>query len=234
MHRFFVNEKIGNTFKLDDQTLHHIKVARLSKDNFLINFQGEFYECQLETDTNLARIIRKININHEFNNNLILAAPIIKPERFEWMLEKSVELGVKKIIPMISQYCNHKLIDSSFSDKKYIRYQTKIKEAAQQSFRNIIPDITKPQKLEHIVNEYLNQNYTIYIALETLDNSLQTNFLVTNSVMIAGPEGGFKENEIEFIMKIASTNENIKLISLGARILRAETAAITMLAKVKE
>ncbi|MBU4689709.1 16S rRNA (uracil(1498)-N(3))-methyltransferase [Mycoplasma zalophidermidis] len=234
MHRFFVNEKLENTFKLDDQTLHHIKVARLSKDNFLVNYQSEFYECQLETNTNLAKIIRKVNINHEFDNDLILAAPIIKPERFEWMLEKSVELGVKKIIPMISKYCNHKLIDSCFSEKKYMRYQTKIKEAAQQSFRNIIPDITKPQILEHIINKYLIQNYTIYIALEILDDSLQTDILVTNSVMIAGPEGGFNENEIEFIKKLASTNENIKLISLGTRILRAETAAITMLAKVKE
>ncbi|BAP01024.1 ribosomal RNA small subunit methyltransferase E [Mycoplasmopsis californica HAZ160_1] len=232
MHRFFCDQKDGDTFVLDSNLLHHIKVARLENENFLINYKNQFYECFFEKNTEKAHIIAQRNIDNEFNGNVVLAAPIIKPDRFEWMLEKSVELGVKTIIPTISQYCNHKLIESNFNPKKYMRYQTKIKNAAEQSFRNILPQITQPNKLLNTISHYAKLNYTIYVAHETLNSEYQITSLTTNSLIVAGPEGGFNDKEIQAIKDL--NYSKIVFISLGKRILRAETAAIAMLAKIQE
>ncbi|AJM71539.1 16S rRNA (uracil(1498)-N(3))-methyltransferase [Mycoplasma yeatsii] len=232
MHRFFCNNKFENHFILDDDLMHHIKVARLENDEFLTNYDGVFFKCKLQNKTNIATIIEKLDINHEYRKDLVLAAPIIKIDRFEWMIEKATELGVKTIHPMISQFCNHKLVDFSFSDKKMIRYETKIKNASEQSFRNIIPVITKPLNYQEIIKKYLELNYTIYIAHEQLDSDLEIDQLNTNSVLIAGPEGGLSDKEIEFAKSL--NDDRIKFISLGKTILRAETASIKMLSKVKE
>lgn len=233
MHRFFCDTKQGDYFILDKELLRHIKVARLQNDQFLINFQGEFYKCNLIANTNKAIIHSKENIDHEFKGDIVLAAPIIKPSRFEIMLEKAVELGVKKIIPLISHYCNRNQIEFIFgSDNKINRLNTKIKEAAQQSFRNIIPYLDKPTELQQIIKLYKEQNYTIYVAHELIEPSWQIDNLATNCLILVGPEGGFSQNEIDNICEAAG--ENVKLVSLGKRILRAETAAITMLAKIKE
>ncbi|WP_029608765.1 16S rRNA (uracil(1498)-N(3))-methyltransferase [Mycoplasma simbae] len=232
MHRFFCDRKENEHFVLDESTLHHVKVARLQNENFLINYDNNFYVCSLVSNTNLAKIIEKVDINHEFSQDLVLSAPIIKPDRFEWMLEKSVELGVKHIIPMRSQYVNNKLIEANFNEKKYVRYRTKIKEAAQQSFRNIIPTISPVSSLKEIVNQYLAQNYTIYVAHEKVNSKAQLSNLSTQSVLIAGPEGGLSDQEIEWLISL--NNANVKIVSLGKTILRAETAAISMLANVRE
>lgn len=232
MHRFFVEEKEDNSFILTEQVIHHLKVARLFNEHFLVNYQNEFYECVYNSKTQKADIIDKVNINNEYQNDLILAAPIIKIDRFEWMLEKAVELGVKTIIPLISQYVNHKLIDSAFNDKKYIRYKTKLQNAAEQSFRNLIPKITNPQSFQEIITDFLAKDYKIYIAHEQLNSNYYVDNLQTKSVILVGPEGGFSQQEIEYLQSLK--NSNIQFISLGKRILRAETAAITMLAKVKE
>ncbi|MCT4469889.1 16S rRNA (uracil(1498)-N(3))-methyltransferase [Mycoplasma sp. HS2188] len=233
MHRFFVSQKINNSFVLDSDLLHHLKVARLFDDEFLLNYHNEFYRCRYNKDTNQADIIAKVELNHEYQSDLVLAAPVIKGERFEWMIEKAVELGVKTIIPMLSQFSNRKYLEINFkNEKKYVRYRTKIKEAAQQSFRNIIPQITQVQSFRELITQYLDKNYNIYIAHEQLDSKHQINSIQTNSLIVVGPEGGLSKDEIEW--SIALNNDKIHFISLGKRILRAETAAISMLALVKE
>ncbi|QBF34499.1 16S rRNA (uracil(1498)-N(3))-methyltransferase [Mycoplasmopsis phocirhinis] len=233
MHRFFVKQKINNSFVLDKDLIHHLKVARLFNEEFLVNFETQFYRCCYNKNTNFADIIEKLNINNEYQNDLVLAAPIIKGERFEWMIEKATELGVKTIIPMTSQFCNFKYVELNFkNEKKYLRYNTKIQQAAQQSFRNIIPTITEVNSLREIVVEYLKRNYNIYIAYESLGFEHQINTIKTNSLILVGPEGGLSEDEFNWIKSLKSNQ--IYLVSLGKRILRAESAAISMLALVKE
>ncbi|MBY7705023.1 hypothetical protein JIY74_33245 [Vibrio harveyi] len=83
MHRFFCNNKFENHFILDDDLMHHIKVARLENDEFLINCDGIFFKCKLQNKTNIATIIQQLDINHEYQKDLVLATPIIKIDRFE-------------------------------------------------------------------------------------------------------------------------------------------------------
>lgn len=232
MHRFFCDNKENNSFLLDKDLLHHIKVARLENDNFLINYQNQFYKCKLNKTTLCADIIEQVNIDNEYKKDLVLAAPIIKPERFEWMIEKATELGVKKIIPMLSQFCNHKYAQNNFSDKKMQRYKAKILSAAEQSFRNVIPEITSVQKFTNIIDFYIEKGYKLYLAHELVSTDNTLDSIETDSVVLIGPEGGFSQSEIDYV---ASKNyDQLKIISLGKTILRAETAAIKMLSKIKE
>ncbi|UUD34712.1 16S rRNA (uracil(1498)-N(3))-methyltransferase [Mycoplasmopsis caviae] len=225
MHRFFVDKKIDNEhFELSVQILKHIKVARVENEEFICTYEGEFYKCKLKNKT--AYIIEKLNLNNEFNKPLILAAPIIKIKRFEWILQKATELGVSTIIPFVSKYTDSKILKYEFNSKLE-RFGEIIKNAAEQSFRNIIPQLTTPMNLKQIVNAYPNESK--YLAYENLQNESNNISYPTNSILIVGPEGGFSDEEIEFAQK-----NNIKITSLGKRILRAETACLYMLSNVKE
>ncbi|MBZ4195567.1 16S rRNA (uracil(1498)-N(3))-methyltransferase [Mycoplasma sp. 1331] len=224
MHRFFVSKKENNYFILDEKVLKHIKSARVKNQTFLCNYNGEFYSCIFENSK--AKIIKKEEINHEFEHSVILAAPIIKIKRFEWILQKATELGVTQIIPMNSKYVDQSIIKNEFK-RKNDRFQEIIKNAAEQSFRNKIPDFFRIMKFEDIIAN--NKDKVIYVAyenqnLENIETSLQT-----NSVLIVGPEGGFTVEEIEY----AKAN-GCKIVSLGKTILRAETACLYMLSNIRE
>ncbi|VEU75285.1 RsmE family RNA methyltransferase [Mycoplasmopsis maculosa] len=224
MHRFFVKEKKDNYFILDESILKHIKIARLENDFFYCNYESEFYKCKLENKK--ALIIEKENINHEFNNEVILAAPIIKIKRYEWILQKATELGVTKIIPLNSKYVDQSLIKYDIKNKDS-RFKEIIKNAAEQSFRNIIPEYTDVKDFKNVILE--NKNKKIYVAYELKNNEKAVNNLETNSLIIVGPEGGFTQEEIDFAIE-----NNCEIVSLGKTILRAETACLYMLSNIKE
>lgn len=224
MHRFFVNDKQGNFFVLDKDILKHIKSARLENENILCNYKNEFYECKVENK--FAKIIKKLDINNEYKNDVILAAPIIKIKRFEWILQKATELGANSIIPLNTKFVNQTIVKYDF-EKKRDRFCEIIKNAAEQSFRNNIPKLTEIMTLEEVFDNY--KNHIKYLAYENKSTSFQIKNLDTNSVLIVGPEGGFSDEEIQ----LASKN-HCKIVNLGKTILRAETACLYMLSNVRE
>ncbi|WP_406616748.1 16S rRNA (uracil(1498)-N(3))-methyltransferase [Mycoplasmopsis adleri] len=224
MHRFFVDKKEDNYFILNDETLNHIKSARLEKDHFLCNYEGQFYECFLENKK--AKIVQKEDIFHEYKNEVILAAPIIKIKRYEWLLQKAVELGATKIIPMNTKFTDQTLVKYDLK-KKEDRFKEIIKNAAEQSFRNVIPEYSNIMTLSEILTQY--KDYTKYLAYENEDTQNQIKQLKTNSIIIVGPEGGFSKEEVE----LAKENGCL-IVSLGKFILRAETACLYMLSNIRE
>ncbi|QSF13817.1 16S rRNA (uracil(1498)-N(3))-methyltransferase [Mycoplasma sp. Mirounga ES2805-ORL] len=226
MHKFFVSEKKDNYFILDNEILNHIKVARLENDIFLCNFKGIFYECKLENKKGL--ILNKLDINNEYKNNLVLACPIIKQKRFEFILQKGTELGVKTFLPMKSRYTEKNNLDNNFNLKKYERYYEIIKNASEQSFRNKLASIERVHSFVEIIKYGKENNLNIYLAYENED-AKGSRLIPTNSLLIVGPEGGFSNEEINFA-KMNKAN----IVSLGKTILRAETACIKLVSLVNE
>ncbi|WP_215740731.1 16S rRNA (uracil(1498)-N(3))-methyltransferase [Mesomycoplasma hyorhinis] len=223
MHRFFLFEKINNYFILDKRVLQHLKLIKSKNDKFICVYQEKFYLTKF-VFPNKAEIIEELNLNHEFKKQPMLAIAILKTKAFEFILQKAVELGVAKIIPFYSKNVEQKL--GNDIDKKVQRWQEMVLHAAQQSFRNIIPKVEKPIKFHEVLN--IEKNFK-FIAHEKENEENSQLLFDSDSLFLIGPEGGFTEDEIA-----KAKAKNFKVISLGKRILRSETAAMFCLARLKE
>ncbi|WP_416756103.1 16S rRNA (uracil(1498)-N(3))-methyltransferase [Mycoplasma aquilae ATCC BAA-1896] len=224
MNRFFVTKQSENGFDLDPEIIKHIKVIRAQDKPFICVYQNEFYQCFLEG--NQAKIQFKLEQNHELKHEVILAISVIKLDRFEWALQKATELGVTKIIPMLTQYTQHDLVKYNKFESKYDRFQTILQNAAEQSFRNKIPQLAPLTKFEDVIK---TNGITKYIAHEKIATSVALPQPIDQDVLfLVGPEGGFSEEEIALAQQY-----QVSPVSLGSRILRAETAAIYLLSQIK-
>nr|WP_308437123.1 RsmE family RNA methyltransferase [Mycoplasmopsis bovis] len=158
---------------------------------------------------------------------MILAAPIIKIKRFEWLIQKATELGVSRIIPMNSKYVDQTIVKHEFS-KKIDRFNEIIKNALlNKALGNIVPELESIKTFEEIILN--NQDKKIYVAYENKELDSQIDKIDTNSILIVGPEGGLSDSEVDFALK-----NNCFIVSLGKTILKAETACIYMLSNVRE
>ena len=222
MYKFFCNNLKDNHFYFDEDLKKHINVLRLKNENILINYQNDFYECKI-IDSNKALLLNKLNINNEYDFDVIVAVPLIKQSNFEIAIQKAVELGAKTIIPYYSEYTDKSNINI-VNDKKIMRIKKIILEASQQSFRNIIPEFKHLVSFDELL-EYPCKNKIL--AYEKCENN-ELNLISESTLFIVGPEGGFNLKEIE-----KSKLKNVKIVTLTKSILRSETALIYMLSRIK-
>ena len=141
------------------------------------------------------------------------------------IIQKCVELGVLSIVPVITA---RSVVRKKETEKKASRYQRIAESAAGQSMRGIIPKINEAILFKDALKR-LNKSYLTLIAYEEEKNrSLKSTLTQNRSINIwIGPEGGFTCDEI-----FTLTSQGAITITLGKRILRTETAAISMLAQV--
>lgn len=218
MFRFFVENKINNSFELPKETIKHLKVVRAEKDNFICVHDKKFYECKLNGDH--AEIISELNENHEHNFEVIIAAGIIETKNWEFMIQKAVELGATKIIPVYSKNVSKKIPDIN---AKLDRWNKITLGAAEQSFRNIHPQVVAPMTFDQVISlNILNK----FIAHEKKEAEVLKTY-PQDSLFLVGPEGGFTDEEVA-----KASSKGFEVISLGKRILRAETASMFVLSKV--
>jgi 16S rRNA (uracil1498-N3)-methyltransferase len=219
MQQYFVDYKVkeNDVIELDDDVIYHLKKV-LRKDssyNFrIVDNNSDVYLASLK-DNNQCLIKEKINENNELDCDITCILSLIKMDKFELTIQKLVELGVKTIVP----YDATRSVVKIKENKKLDRLRKIIKEAAEQSHRNIIPTLENVATIKDL-NKYLSLDN--YICYESEDNiaDIKGNKSIT---YIIGPEGGFEDKEYKKICELG-----FKSISLGKRILRAETAAIYM------
>ena len=157
-----------------------------------------------------------------------IVCPMLKGEKFEWMLQKSTELGASEFIIYEADRSIVKLDDKK-KEKRLIRYRKVIKEASEQSKRTVIPEINFDSKLKQV--DFSGFDHTI-IAYEgnAGNESLSLNRLERfkdgdSLAFIFGPEGGLTVNETGF-------NGSLQHVRLGPRILRAESAPLYFLSSM--
>ena len=221
MFRFFVNKKDDNFFELTEANLRHIKVARVESKQFICIYKEEFYVTSLEDKR--AKIINKIDDNHEFEKSVTLGAAFIDTKRFEWLIQKASELGATELIPVLSENVSKKLPFDI--EKKLIRWNEIALNASEQSFRNKALIVKHPMKFNDVVKLDITNKYIAHEGRQAHDPGL----FKQDSLFLVGPEGGFTGAEV----KLASEN-NFDICSLGKRILRAETASIFMLSRIED
>jgi 16S rRNA (uracil1498-N3)-methyltransferase len=148
---------------------------------------------------------------------LTLAVALLKGEKFDLVVQKATELGVTKIVPLITRYADIKLRDESDASKRVARWQRIALEAAKQSGRAVVPTIHEPARFSSV----LSPSNPCLLFSEKAGHGL-TQIDTHTVTAIVGSEGGWSDEELE-----EARATGAQIVTLGGRILRAETAAIT-------
>lgn len=235
MYQFFVeDDQIQDTFVLiEGSDVNHIKNVLRMKPGERIrisNQSGTDYFCQISEVQDAfvrAEILEKDEKGTELQNKIYLFQGLPKNDKMELIIQKAVELGAYEVIPVAMKNCVVKL-DAKKAENKVKRWQGIAESAAKQSKRSLIPNVLMPMSYREAV-EYAKgmdvklvpyENERGMKATKEVLSSIQTGQSIA---VFIGPEGGFAPEEIEFV------KDDMKLISLGKRILRTETAGMTAL-----
>lgn len=191
---------------------------------------GQEFDIVADTTVRRGRIVRISENRVEFElgeetpaaavADLTLLLAIFKFDRFEWAIEKCTELGVKKIIPVVARRTDAHL--ASASAKRVDRWRRMAVQSAEQSRRAAPPEVPDPIKLQEALR--VPGQLRIVLSESELQTRLRDLFAGSEDVDVVlaiGPEGGWTEDELSLFAKDGWTSA-----SLGATILRAETAAI--------
>lgn len=233
MFNFFVEpdaKESGRYIITGSDYNHIVNVLRMKKgEEFLVSCNSKSSLCSLdEIGDGLvwAKIIDDDYRNGELSTKIYLFQALPKSDKMELIIQKCTELGVYEIIPTQMNRCIVKLDDKKKSSKTD-RWQNIAESAAKQSKRNIIPTIspclTYKQALEKMKElDLMLLPYENELGMRSTKAALEKIKLGMSIGILIGPEGGFDENEVS-LAKAAGAH----IISLGERILRTETAAIT-------
>ena len=236
--RFIVDEKDikeleNNKIQIVGNEVKHIQVLRHNiEDEIIVN---EFI-CKIIEMKRDSVLLEKIAISPKIgepNVNVTLYMALLKGEKMDLVIQKAVELGVTNIVPFISKNVVVKLDDRAKVKKKE-KFQKIANEACKQCGRSDKVTISDVLDFNEILNNVSKENIVLF-AYEKEDNkklkdilSTCDTFNVKNISLIVGAEGGFTEGEADAL----KYSENIECVSLGSRILRAETAAISLISIV--
>lgn len=212
---------------------HIVNVLRMHiGDKLLVSFSGKSDLCEIESTDNetvVAKIIEKDFQNTELPVKIYLFQGLPKSDKMELIIQKTTELGISDIIPVEMNRCVVK-IEEKKKTAKQARWQAVAESAAKQSKRNYIPEIHSIVNYRQALE--IANNLDVFLVpyenedgMATTKDALKQITLGKSVGIFIGPEGGFDENEIV----LAKENGGLT-ISLGKRILRTETAAITSVA----
>ena len=159
---------------------------------------------------------------------MILAFGLLKGEKTDWLIQKAVELGVSAIWPLEMDHSILKL-DSKKALDRQKRWQKIALEAAQQCGASQVPTVELPQKLAPAISKFDGMVWVPHEARpeESLKRELRGRERSVKNLIVVGPEGGFSAVETALLR-----DSGANLVTLGERILRAETASLTVLALV--
>ncbi len=225
MQRFFIEEKLEQQsfIKLNREIEHQCKNVLRYKDDELIELLDDQHHLALAslkfTDEGLMASIKEIKTVVVNDLKITLIQALIKKDKWEFVLQKATELGVYQIVPLILKR-NVVKWEAKEIPSKLKRDQKIIQEAAEQCERLTCPKILAPIRIQDIEQVMSEQNFVAYEdeTQVTLKHCLETK---QSYSIVIGPEGGFTEDEINQLNEIG-----FKSVSLGPRILRAETAAL--------
>ncbi|NOQ63636.1 MAG: 16S rRNA (uracil(1498)-N(3))-methyltransferase [Methyloprofundus sp.] len=222
---------LHETIELDDDSAHYLRaVLRLKKAQLVTLFNGEggeFLGNTIEVSRKRVLIELQSFSEHSVESKLqvVLGLGISRGDRMDFSIQKSVELGVTEIAPLLTKRCVVQLKGDK-SDKKVSHWQRISQNAAEQSGRTLRPAVDAVDSIENWVTQQTGLKIFLDpFATQTLAQYQPENNKVT---LLAGPEGGFTEEERELAKQAGFIP-----VQLGPRILRTETAALAALTAVQ-
>ncbi|MCS7151960.1 MAG: 16S rRNA (uracil(1498)-N(3))-methyltransferase [Endomicrobia bacterium] len=237
MTQFYVPHLPPGTksFVISSDEYHHIVKSFRAKESDIIRvFNGKgwvfeikivkIYKDKLEAEVVSENFVEKPSFE------IVLCQSLIKIDKFELILEKVTEIGIGKIVPIITSRINVS-VEKFF--KKYERFRNILIESTKQSHRVYIPEIEPVKKIKEVF-EKNNANILNIVCWKNAEKKISDfsqQIEKSNEIKIfIGPEGDFSEDEISFL----SQQKDTVFVTLGKTILRSETAAIVSSALVFE
>lgn len=241
MQKFFVEESQIENDKIvitGEDVKHISSVLRMQKGEQILIGSKETLETylteieQIEKEKVVVKIIEKHDTQTESNVEIDLYQGLPKADKMELIIQKTTEIGISKVIPVDMVRCIVKL-DEKDAKKKIERWQKVAEGAAKQSKRSKIPEIKnkiKIKDLENIISQYdafivaYEEENEVTLKQELKKLKEQEKYKIG---ILVGPEGGITKEEIEKL-----TSYNAKVVTLGKRILRTETAPIVLTSNI--
>ena len=219
-----------------DEARHLREVLRLKVGDeiFVFDGAGKEYQCRIEEsrrDSASLTVISEVSpARPESSLGLTLAVALLKGDKFDFVVQKSTELGVTRIVPVVTKLADIRLRDESDATKRVTRWQRIALEAAKQSGRALVPEITSPVGFQSLVSEAnAAENLSLMFSERdgtTLQEAVQSSApSLSRLTALVGSEGGWTNEELE-----RAKAGSWKVVTLGGRTLRAETAAIVVAA----
>lgn len=238
MPHFFItsNDRNEDIISISDkENFHHIaKVlrAKIGETLLLVDENQTQYKAVIEnidSKTITTKVVESQKSNHCLNVQLFLAQSVLKTDAMNLVVQKATELGVKGIIPFVS---DNSVIKESVADLKIEKWQKVANEAVKQCERVDFPLVAKRMTFKELFHD---NSYDLKIAcVERSEEASLKGFLRglnlkadAKVLVIIGPEGGFSSREIKLLEE-----SGMARVSLGKLILRAETAVITALSNI--
>jgi len=238
MYQFFIeadNLKDSRIVITDTQEINHMKnVLRMCPGEmvtFCCQKTEKDYICRLETlsDEEICAVIEDIEgAAGELPLRLVLFQGLPKSDKMELIIQKAVELGASEIVPVAMKRCVVRL-DKKRAEKKVTRWKEIAKGAAKQSKRSLVPEV-KPLMTFKEALSYAGSLDMVLLPYEDARGMAHSRKTVEDvrgkksAGIFIGPEGGFEEAEISLAREAGA-----RLITLGHRILRTETAGMAVL-----
>ncbi len=230
MRRFFAPQKnfsdLGVT--LDESETRHLRdVLRLRVGDEVNVFDGAGREflCRMEaierSRANLHVLSETAPTAPESDLDLTLAVAVTKGEKFDLVIQKMVELGVGRLVPLLTKRCDVKISDAG---KRLERWQRIALEASKQCGRARLMSIDSVTDLSNFFAEKHDGSTRLFFS-ERGGDAFPAKIEAKNILAVIGPEGGWDDSEIDL-----ARSSGFTIVTLGGRILRAETAAISVAA----
>ena len=234
MPRFYVDFALSpdSVVELPDNVVRHLNVLRVknTEEIVLFNGNGKSYPALpevLEKRRVSVRILREEATDNESPLNITLVQAVSAAERMDFTLQKSVELGVAEIRPVISERCVVRL-SGERAEKRVARWQEIVVSACEQSGRNIVPKVlpltTYAQALQQLPQETTKLLMSLNRAQKLSDVQPQSGKVV----FMVGPEGGWTEKEEQ-----QAFDAGFQSVTLGKWVLRTETASLAAIAAMQ-
>jgi len=235
MQQYFISAElsVGKVINLPKEAANHQLVVLRSVEGQkfrLADGKGNVFLASLLLDQNQVRALieEKLDIDSEMKTRVTIVQGLIRSEKWDYFLQKATECGAARIVPLIMDRCVVKF-NAKEDMKKVIRWNKIVSEAAEQSGRCVVPEVSAPIKISQIDSFLSTLNFVAYEKSDAESFLLKNLLTETDSItLVVGCEGGFTVQEIEQL-----NASGFKDCSLGKRIYRAETASVVALTTIE-
>ena len=233
MQQYFTDTPlhVGDEYIFTKEQAHHARdVVRLDRETVRLVSEGKGYfaECRKSGNDFTALVTEEDPHINELPFDVTLAIALIRREKFELVLQKAAELGVSRIVPFVSSRCIVREAKEK-KQKQLQRYRQIVQSASEQCKRNRIPEVTETIPFEKLHTVKSGLSLAAYEKADAAGTKISDVFHGQSVTVVIGPEGGFSEEEVSRLAE-----KGFIPVTLGSRILRAETAALYACAVISE